>query len=133
MQTKINSSLQLSNEVSQDIQSTWGATSFKNKLKKIPSHWDSVFHWFLNFSFFFLLCFLSLFGSLFSLHYFINFAIFAPFFYKIRKPVLYKLHGIFALATLSFSLLHNKCSIYGSTVAKKKWLKEWLWKLILNF
>ena len=32
------------------------------------------------FFFVFLLCFLSLFGSLFSLHYFNNFAIVAPFF-----------------------------------------------------
>ena len=133
MQTKINSSLQLSNEVSQDIQSTWGATNFKNKLKKIPSHWDSLFHWFLNFSFF---CFalLSFFVWFFIfITLFHQFCHFCSIFYKIRKPVLSKLHGIFALATLSFSLLHNKCSIYGSTVAKKKWLKERLWKLILIF
>ena len=87
--------------------------------------------------FFFCFCFFALLSFFVWFFIFITlfhqFCHFCSIFYKIRKPVLYKLHGIFALATLSFSLLHNKCSIYGSTVAQKKWLKERLWKLILNF
>ena len=79
-----------------------------------------------------MLCFLSFFGSLFSLHYFTNFAIVAPFFYKIRKSILYKLHGFFALTSLSFSLLHIKYSIYSSTVAKKKVIKRTIVKTYLN-
>lgn len=76
---------------------------------------------------------LSFFGSLFSLHHFTNFAIVAPFFYKkIRKPILYKLHGFFALTSLSFSLLHIKYSIYSSTVAKKKRLKRTIVKTYLK-
>lgn len=54
-----------------------------------------------------------------------------PIFCKIRKPILYKLHGIFALATLSFLLLHNKCSIYGSG-GQKKVIKRTIVKTYLN-
>ena len=87
--------------------------------------------------FFFGFCFFALLS--FFVWFFIFITLFQQFchccsiFYKIRKPILYKLHGFFSLATLSFLLLHNKCSIYGSMVAKKKWFIEQLWKLILTF
>ena len=76
--------------VRQVSKTNWKNTfSLRFSFPLIP--WYFLFFWLSFFVWFFI--FITLF------HHFCHCC---PIFYKIRKPILYKLHGFFALATLSF-------------------------------